>query len=114
MNIFKNLKVAHKLALSIGICLVISIIAVSVAIVKMRDMYNSTTHLYRDSVLGVSALYQVNNDVKQYRLWQLRYGVERSDSAWQLCETGLSTFEASGQYIGPRSQLRPKLMIFRF
>jgi methyl-accepting chemotaxis protein len=81
MNTWKNLKVSSKLFLSFGICLFLSLIAGVAAIVKMAEMNSVTINMANGPLRGIQVINDVRNQMKQYRLAQMRFAINTDPAA---------------------------------
>ncbi|HEY3330631.1 MAG TPA: methyl-accepting chemotaxis protein [Capsulimonadaceae bacterium] len=73
MSWFNNLKIAQKLGLSFGICLLLALAAGAVAVTKMASMNANTATIMAGPFDELATVAELRSDMKQYRLWQLRY-----------------------------------------
>ncbi|MDR3707587.1 MAG: MCP four helix bundle domain-containing protein, partial [Capsulimonadaceae bacterium] len=72
MKWFDNLKLAYKLALSFGVCLILSLLAGVVALNKLSFQNDNTNSIVNGPLAEVGYLGDLRNDTKQYRIYQLR------------------------------------------
>jgi len=93
MNWIANIKVIHKLALGFGLCLLVCVAAGGIIVSKMGNLYDAGQSMQAESVSGVGALAGIIENVKQYRIWQLRYGLERDAAGWSPLENNLADYE---------------------
>jgi len=94
MNWFNDLKISAKLAGGFSICLFLAVIAGIAGISQMNVMDYSTSVMYNDAFRGVDLLSQTTSDLKQYRLWQIRYGIMKDQAGWDLVDKNLADYEA--------------------
>jgi len=72
MNWFSNLKLAYKLGLSFGLCIMISLAAGSVAIQKMAQMNVQGQELSVNSVASLRTLSSIQTEILFYRIREAR------------------------------------------
>jgi methyl-accepting chemotaxis protein len=95
MKWFVNLGIAYKLALGFGVCLVLALIAGVAALQRMATMDQAATRISSDSVKGQDILVEIISDVKQFRAWQIRYGVMKDKAGWDQCDSNINDLEAA-------------------
>jgi len=87
---FNDIKLAGKLFTAFTCCLVLCGLACLVAISRMSVISQSTTRLNNEAVRNATLLTDVVSNLKQYRIWQLRYAATKSDGDRKLCEESMS------------------------
>ncbi|MDR3707585.1 MAG: methyl-accepting chemotaxis protein [Capsulimonadaceae bacterium] len=93
MKWFDNIKLASKLGIAFTACLFLCVVAGICAISRMAAINDSTSQLYNESVKGEGLLVRVTSDLKQYRTWQIRYGVMKDPAGWKVCDDALAKLE---------------------
>ena len=73
MNWFYNLKVARKLALGFGVCLVLAVLVGGLAIQRMAQMNTVTDNVLNDSLVSVTKLGTFGSEFKQTRILEYRF-----------------------------------------
>ncbi|HEY3328796.1 MAG TPA: methyl-accepting chemotaxis protein [Capsulimonadaceae bacterium] len=73
MSILDNIKLAHKLALGFGICLLLAAISVVVAITRMNAMNERTTTIVNVANAESIAVCELAANFRQYRVNQMRF-----------------------------------------
>ncbi|HEY3330629.1 MAG TPA: methyl-accepting chemotaxis protein [Capsulimonadaceae bacterium] len=95
MNWFNNLRVAYKLALGFGICLFFALFAGVIAIQRLGVVDHASQKLSSVAVENTETVGSAINDIKQFRLWQVRYGISKDPSNIAACDNGLAKSEAA-------------------
>ncbi|HEY3332479.1 MAG TPA: methyl-accepting chemotaxis protein [Capsulimonadaceae bacterium] len=89
MNWFLNLRVAHKLALAFGVCLFLAFVAGAVAVSRMAAMIGNTHLIVSDALEGSTSIGKIVSDIKQYRVYQLKFIIAQSPAAMDAVEVSM-------------------------
>ena len=73
MNWFYNLKIARKLALGFGLCLLFAVLVGGIAIQRMAQMNTVTSGILDDSLVSVETLGKFSSEFKQTRILEYRF-----------------------------------------
>jgi len=73
MKILDNIKLAHKLAIGFGICLLMAVLVAVVAELRMTAMNTKTTEIVDNAAAEINTAGQLATDFRQYRVNQMRF-----------------------------------------
>lgn len=83
MNWFYNLKIARKLALGFGLCLLFAVLVGTVAIVRMTQMNALCQHITNSSTARIITLSKFNTSVRQFRLHEFQHCIAQDKPTMQ-------------------------------
>lgn len=72
MNWFYNLKTAHKMSVGFGLCILLSVGVGAVSIQHMAALNGASNTIVNDSLVGISQMAKISQDVRDYRIWEYR------------------------------------------
>jgi len=84
---FANLKTAHKLAFSFGICLLLTLTVGAVAISRMALMNQVANQIATDPLPGTGSIGRIGNAIRQFRIYEYRHTLASNKSKWDQVET---------------------------
>jgi methyl-accepting chemotaxis protein len=98
MTWFYNLKIAQKLALGFGLCLMLAALIGGIAISRMAQMDSTSSMLNRQTVAGLVALERFSAPIRQFRTTEYRAVLSDSDQdQWQKDEARLTTLRSDAE-----------------
>jgi methyl-accepting chemotaxis protein len=92
MNWFGNLKIAHKLALVFGLCLLLFFIVGAMAVARMAQMNRVSEEIVHNAFAGTSDLAKFDGPCRQYRIVQYRNVLSATDQDKDKAEADLKRF----------------------
>lgn len=87
MGWFQNLKTAGKLALGFGVAALLMLLIGSLCVMRMTTMHETADLLHRDTISGLKGILACINDVKEYRILQIRISAATGDSGAERLES---------------------------
>ena len=94
MTWFYNLKIARKLALGFGLCLLFTVLVGTIAISRMAQLNKISKNIVSDSVDGLLVLDKADSNMHQYRIVEFRHSLSLSLADKDKAESDMTQSQA--------------------